>query len=595
MRMMTLNSQSQRINTVKNVTISNAFNTKISFPNIFHSPNRPKITKYKNKNLFILKKDNRKHPEIHSPLIYRNRGIQNLNMVKILTFEDTINDIINTDLLLEKQKEKIDNNKTIKLLRLGLYKKKEKNENDDDNNNINDNNKDKENLFNNILEKEKENEEDLEKMENENREKEMKLEKKYKDKLLDLENIKNECNNINQKIININDKIEDNQLETNILSNYADEFDKKYEKQISQNINDKNNNKNNEENLVVKKSNEISEANKKKEKQFEKLNKLIIYKQQREDKKKYLKERIFEQEKIKEELEKELINKKNLYNKYKKEVDIIKKQLINSYHLKLYEGLIAHNEGLSSIIKDIWNLGVNVNVSFMPTFLDDLSIEFLFQRAKYSIEVAKIRQVITINEKELALFLKEWKLNNIEINNTLNKKSGKGFYDKNDEHKNTINSLNEKELFKTKISDMSISYLDPYPKTKEFIIEYKKKHPQLFHRDMPEVDVKHLKFKSLNIPSKILEKNKTIEKMKYLLGLKIDQNKQKDKNEVQRLNKEFIKNNYQERYKINVENLFGALFGDKKNEMLIYYSKLEKEFRDGKKTIQFHTKNHKIK
>ena len=560
-----------------------------------------------NKNLLTLKKDKIKHSEIHSPIIHRNRGIHNLNMVKILTFEDKINDIINTDLLLEKQKEKIDNNKTIKLLRLGLYKKKEKNENDDDddnktNNNNNDTNKDKDNPFNNILEKEKENEEDLEKIENENREKEMKLEKKYKDKLLDLVNIKNECININQKIININDKIEDNQLETNILSNFAEEFDKKYERKISQTFNEKNNDKNNnnninndDENFVVKKSNELSEANKKKEKQFEKLNKLIIYKQQREDKKKYLKELIYEQEKKKQELENELINKKNLCNKYKKEVDIIKKELINSYHLKLYEGLISHNEGLSSIIKDIWNLGVNVDVKFMPTYLDDLSIAFLFQRAKHSIEIAKIRQVITMNEKELTLFLKEWKLNNVEINNTLNKKSNKGFYNKNDEHKNTINSINEKELFKTKISDMSISYLDPYPKTKEFIIEYKKKHPQLFQKDLPEVDVKNLKFKSLNIPSKILEKNKNIEKMKYLLGLKIDQNKQKDKNEVQRLNKEFTKNNYQEKYKINVENLFGALFGDKKNEMLIYYSKLEKEFRDGKRTIQFHTKSNKLK
>ena len=78
--------------------------------------------------------------------------------------------------------------------------------------------------------------------------------------------------------------------------------------------------------------------------------------------------------------------------------------------------------------------------------------------------------------------------------------------------------------------------------------------------------------------------------MKYLLSMKIEQNKQNDKKEVQRLNKEFIKNNYQEKYKVNVENLFGALFGDKKNEMLIYYTKLEKEYRDGSKVIQFHTK-----
>ena len=79
--------------------------------------------------------------------------------------------------------------------------------------------------------------------------------------------------------------------------------------------------------------------------------------------------------------------------------------------------------------------------------------------------------------------------------------------------------------------------------------------------------------------------------------MKIEQNKQKDKNEVERLNREFIKNNYKEKYEANVETVFGALFGEeKKNEMLIYYTRLEKEFRDGKRIIQFHTKlNLKLK
>ena len=81
------------------------------------------------------------------------------------------------------------------------------------------------------------------------------------------------------------------------------------------------------------------------------------------------------------------------------------------------------------------------------------------------------------------------------------------------------------------------------------------------------------------------------------MEIKIEQNKQKDKKEVERLNKEFIKNQYKERYEVNVETLFGALFGEKKkNEMLIYYARLEKEYRDGKKIIQFHTKlNIKLK
>ena len=303
-----------------------------------------------------------------------------------------------------------------------------------------------------------------------------------------------------------------------------------------------------------------------------------------------MKESIFEKEKIKEELEKDLLTNKEKCVQAKKDLLNIKKKLINNYHLKLYEGLNFHNEGLSSIIKNIWNLGLNVDINFMPTYLDNLSIDFLFQRTRRSIEISNLRKIIKDNENELISYLKEWKLNNNEINNELNKISNIGFYNKNDEHKNTMTLTNEKELFKTNISEISISYLDAYPKTKQFMIDYKKNNPQIFQKDMPEQEIKNIKYKDLGIPVKILEKNKKIEKLKYTLNMKIEQNKQSDKNEVKRLLKEFNKNNYQKKYKVNIEMLFGALFGDKKNEMLIYYSKLEKEIRDHTKTIQFHTK-----
>ena len=571
----------------RDISYRGVYNQKLSFPNIFFSPNKTKIGKSRNKNQNILsvRKINIKPLELNPSITLRKKmkAKEKIKMVTILNLEDKVNDIMQTEFELEKQKEKIDKNSAINMIRIGLYKKKENNETDGF----------QQNDFKNIVEKEKENEEDLEKMDNENREKERKMEKKFKEKLNNLEKIKKECDKINQRIISINNKIEDNQLDAKILVDYAGEFDRKLEKKISENLNEKEINTN--ANDLDSEKNEVTETNKKKNKQFEKMNKLVIYKQQREDKKKLIKESIIEKENIKQELENELITKRDICNKAKKEVYNIRKKLIESYHLKLYEGLEFHNEGLTSIIKDIWNLGVNVNTNFMPTYLDNLSIDFLLQRARQSIELSKIRKIIKENENELVLYLKEWKLNNAEINDVLNKINHFGFYDKNDEHKEKINSSNEKELFKTNITDISISYLNPYPKTKEFMIEYKKKHPQLFQKDLPDVEVKHLKFKSLNIPAKIIEKNKTLEKMKYLLAMKIEQNKQNDRKEVERLNKEFIKNNYQEKYKVNVETLFGALFGDKKNEMLLYNSRLEREFRDGKRVIQFHTKYNKIK
>lgn len=507
-----------------------------------------------------------------------------IKMVKMLNFEEQVDTILNTDISLEKAKEKIDKNKTIKLMRLGLFKKKDKENENETNNEIE-----------TIVEKEKENEEDLEKMDIENREKERKWEKKLKENLSAIEKLRQECEKLNSEINDLNDVIGDYKMESNVLTNYAEEFDKKYQEKLNNDAINKEKDKDNES--------IIDDSPRKRGKSqhlnlFQNMSKMIIIKQQREDKKKIIQEKIMEKETLKQKLENELITKRALCNKAKKNLYEVRKNLINSYHLKLYQGLEFKGEGLSTLIKEIWNLGVNVNIEFMPTYLDWPAIEFLFKKARQSIELNNLRQIIKENEVELSYYLKEWKKNDKEINKMLLNKNRFSINNninnnENDDNKNNL----ESEFFKTKISDISISYLDPYPKTKQFMINYKKKHPNLFNRDLPSSHFKNIPFKSLNIPLTISEKSKHIEKLKYLLEIKIEQNKRKDKNEVERIQKEFIKNNYKEKYQVNVETVFGALFGEeKKNEMLIYYTKLEKEYRDGKKIIQFHTKlNIKLK
>ena len=568
-------------NSLKDFTLSNIAHKKTIFPTLSKSPRNIRLVKLKKRNSLSLHNKLKSEIKNNATFTQRIKINPNIKMVNILNFEEDVDKILNTDLELKKQKEKYDKNKTIKLLRLGLYKKKE------NNNSLND--------IETIAEKEKENEEDLEKIDIENRDKEKKLEKKFKEYLNDIEQLRDECQQINLKINEINKGLEEDYLETKVLVNYAEEFDKKFKEKLNENKQDKDN-----DNLNNLDYNELDglESPRKKNKnlQFENMNKLIMFKQKRDTKKKLIDENILKKESIKKKLENELIKKRDLCNQAKKKLYLVRKSLINSYHLKLYEGLDFRGEGLPSIIKDIWNLGVNVNINFMPTYLDDASIDFLFKKAKQSIELNKIRQVIKDNENELASYLKDWRKSNKEINNIFNKNSQFGLNNtnKNDENKNNIN---ENELFKTKVSDISLSYLEPYPKTKQFMIDYKKKHPNIFQKEIPGVEIKHTIFKSLNIPLKITEKNKHIEKLKYLLDMKIEQNKQKDKNEVERLNREFIKNNYKEKYEVNVETVFGALFGEeKKNEMLIYYTRLEKEFRDGKRIIQFHTKlNLKLK
>ena len=526
----------------------------------------------------------------------------------MLDIDNSIKDTIEADLNLKKQKLKIDNNNTIKKLRLGLYKKKtENNKNDmfDDKTEVNnDKNDENNNKVFNVIEKDKENEQSLEKIENDLKDKERIAEKKLEEKKENLNKVKNEIKIIGEKLNEINGEIDDDKMEEKILIDYADEFDANYEKSLIEKDKEKEEllmEKERMENYAKfdqrnsnKSANHFMELNKKKYQEMEYMKKLNIFRQKREDKKKALRDTILQKEDKKFKLESELIKKRKILNKIKQDFHIVRNDLINKYHLKLYEGITIHNEGLPSIIKEIWKLDSEINTNYMPSYLDPLCIKFLFQKAKQSIEVNKLRKIIKDAEIDFASDLKNFVDNNEDL---INPKDiiGLKLFGKNDDRKIGNNTMEESELFKTKISDISISYLDPYPKTKQFILDYRKKNPNKFKKEMPKVEFKNLKFKSMNIPGYIIEKNKKIEKLKYLLEIKLEQNKLNDKKEVERLNKEFIINNYQEKYNVNVETLFGALFGDKKNEMLIYYARLEKDFKDNKKLIQFHTKYNNLK
>ena len=350
MRMNTINVPN--INTSQDYSMSSQTQKKLKFPTL--SPIEKSLKPFKLRKInSISKRRVNTESKTNDNLVNRIKINPNIKMVNHLNFEENVDNILNTDLNLIKQKEKIDKNKTIKLIRLGLYKKKEKEKD----------NIIEKNDIGTIAEKEKENEEDLEKIDIENREKEKKLEKKFKESLINIEQLKNECENLNSQINNNNKIIEDYQIELNVLDNYAEEYDNKMKAKIEENKDNENSNNNSD----------LLESSKKKrlaqQQLFEHMNKMIILKQQRDDKKKIIQENILIKESIKKKLENDLIKKRIICNQEKKNLYIIRKNLINSYHLKLYEGLDFHGEGLPSIIKDIWNLGVNVNVSFMPSYL----------------------------------------------------------------------------------------------------------------------------------------------------------------------------------------------------------------------------------
>ena len=480
---------------------------------------------------------------------------KDLDLVYKLNMEIDVDQIFKEDLKLRKEKEKIDNSPDIKARRLNSHK----------------------------YMTEKKNEK---KMEVDSKEKEKYIEKEFKDELEKLENTKKECNIINMQINQIRELLDEYKLEINVFNNYGEELEKKYLKEMKEkekeknklelinneiieqtNENEENEEDNNNNNII----NDIGLAKKSsKQEKFEQINAFNQMRRKKEERLKYIKENI----KIKEEELKQLEEKQNkLIEECKdKKTGIYKlrQQLLNIYHINLYEGLNFRTDGLATLIRSIWNLGVNVDINYMPSYLDNLSIDYLFDRTKRLIEISKMRQIIDENEKEFEASVNQWKqVTNVNENS----KNTDG---------NTISNF-----FQTGVME-KYNYMDQYPKSKQFMEDYNKKYfPK---NDKFQINLKEKnEFKSKNIPYTIIDKYNKIEKLKYLLKNLIEQNDNKEKKEIQRLCKEFLNNNYQEKYQVSVETIMGALCGEeKKNEGINLFAKYQKEYKEGKKLIQFH-------
>jgi len=93
-------------------------------------------------------------------------------------------------------------------------------------------------------------------------------------------------------------------------------------------------------------------------------------------------------EEIKKDIEQKKIQREEIKTKQKNyekvvtnltnDIKDIKNQLLTHYHKVLLEGRDSRTEGLSWIIKAIWSLGCKVIMSYLPGFLDETAIKFLF-------------------------------------------------------------------------------------------------------------------------------------------------------------------------------------------------------------------------
>ena len=457
-----------------------------------------------------------------------------INTVKKLNMKEPPNIIFKRGDYLERKKELIDNNKEIQKKRLGTFKPLSKAEQ-------------AQKLENKITERE---------LEKGFKEKFIKFEKKHNDLLLienTIERIIKDTNNIN--------------LEIDILQNFQNDLDRK---------------------LVL----DDSETNNP-EKKFLKTKKDIKFemkiKRQEETKKREEKKLILQEKK--EQNERALNGLKNNMLQIKKEISEIKEEIylkrheLNEYYLlTLYEGLDFKSEGLVSLIKSIWNIGMDVDISFMPTYLDRESVDYLFIKARQLLEISKMRQIIQEAKERFIIEASEMNILIEDSKNNTNTQSSQFF-----------ETRVENEIAK-KYNEKKSSILDYYPKTKNFMEKYDKEHVE--NADLYTMaNVKEKVYSKMKLSPLIMNRYKNIEKLKYLLSTMEAKVREKEREEVIRISKEFINNDYANKYHVDITTVISALCGEEyRDEELLVYSRMVKENNDKKKMVKYYStyKNDKL-
>ncbi len=282
-----------------------------------------------------------------------------------------------------------------------------------------------------------------------------------------------------------------------------------------------------------------------------------------------LKEQTIRKEK-KNEVE-DLLNKtNNQYNIYKEEYKNVQKEykekklylenkvnfLSDYYHKKLYEGLDIRSEGLIWIMKAIWNLGKNIQISFFPTFLDKHSINYLFKVAHKSVKITKIKEEIEKYRKEL----------DSQFDIIHKQTKGQGFFRTNINKSLNMRLLPRLSLKKRKI--MGNNEKNTFINLKNIgkILSQKNPYSKVLENPLME------KISNLAVVSNFLEYE--IIQMKRV--------------EMDRLFKEFFENKYEQRYKVNLETVIGALVGEgKKDSEMMKYHRMKKEYYDNMRYIQY--------
>ena len=458
-----------------------------------------------------------------------------LDLVKNLDIDLKVEQIISREFDSLKLKEQIDQNPDIKLKRLGKYKNKLRDESGND---------------------------------IESKERVKFLEKEFDNDLNEYNIIKKENEKLNEHILNLINIIDDYKLELYALDKYKKEFFKQFlqnEEQKKYEILGKI-----EQNLY--KDKEEYDLLQKELKQFE-FDKNLKFQNEVTLKQENIKENINRTKELLNDLKEQKENLKIDGKEIKLKIKENKKNLIKLYHISLYEGLDFRHEGLSSVIRAIWNLGVDVDIKYMPNYLDKLLIDFLFIHAKQYLQIMNFKKQIEISKEKFLKELNEWK--------TINDYNFKN-------ENSSMSSHSDVNLFQTRLNNDK----EKYPKSRKFMKNYYNKYSHLI--DNKEINELNEYRKSLSLgnkiplPKKFIDEQKNIEKGKYILQTLQIKMKESERNEIRRICREFSINNYGEIYQVCPKIIVSAICGDEmKEEGMIFFNKTEKEMSENKNVIKF--------
>ena len=405
-----------------------------------------------------------------------------------------------------------------------------------------------------------------------------KLRQSYKEK-------KEEKDNIYKNFKKLNDEIDKITLEIQVMNSreaYENSKDKKMKQKELEKIDEtieKNKIKNNTENALndgkEKQDNEKNENRKNNndaaQNKMLKLKNMYQLKKEQDYQKKLTYDKLNTLKRRLSNINSPLIKLNQEIFEIKKQQSIVIHKLMAHYEALLYKGEEVRNEGLIWIIKAIWNLGENVPMSFIPPFLDFQSIEFLFQYAHKSIELDNVKKILN------------------ELKNELQAKIHKLFYTSKSPGRYSSSFEFKTDLIKRNtISQRSI-------KEHNFINAY----------IGSDTDEENKNFTSLKEMENIIGSKKNIINLKKLQGIdRIEELKAKiksiekeifnlKKKETLRLFKEFVENDYANKYHVSIDMVLAALFGEhNKNIEINKYSKYKKEYLEELKNIRFYQYGH---